>query len=102
MLFELSFQKGFDLLAILGAKPAALNEEIREVFVFVGGPGSAGFDKLTVVDQVRLQGQNAEQKVAIGVAGSRGGDIRHGRDLLARDRFGSGWRRTRDKTESRV
>lgn len=48
-------------------QPAAFDEQIRQGGVLARGPQGASLDELRGVDQARLQGQHAEQKVAIRV-----------------------------------
>jgi hypothetical protein len=74
VLAELALQQEIDVAAVLGANPAALDEQVGQRGVLARRPQRTGLGELAGVDQVGLQAEDAEEQVGVAVeAGGRGG-----------------------------
>jgi hypothetical protein len=71
VLGQLAAQQELDVAALLGGQPGALDEQVGQRRVLASGPGGAGLGEPGRRDEVRLQGQHAEEQVAVGVHGQR-------------------------------
>ena len=63
---------GLDAGALVGVEVAAGDEVVGQGPGLVAGPGLEGGDELALVDQAVLQGQQAEEQVAVGGDGGHG------------------------------
>jgi hypothetical protein len=68
---EAAAQDALDLGAVVRGQPAALDEQVGQGHALAGGPGGAGLGEAVAVEQVELEGDDAEQQVAVGVHGWR-------------------------------
>ena len=58
--------QGLDRGTLLGVEVAAGDEVVGQGPGLVAGPGLEGGDELALVDQAVLQGEQAEEQVAVG------------------------------------
>ena len=69
VLLEPAFEEVIQMRPIIRCDPATLREQVGKRLRLAAGPGRASLDELVRADQVTLEGQHAEQQVAIGVHG---------------------------------
>ena len=66
MLFQLTLDKPLDVAAVVVGQPAEVLEDFGQRRALARGPRGAGLGELPVVDQLDLQGEDAEEEVAVG------------------------------------
>jgi hypothetical protein len=64
---QLARQQLVHVGAVFGTQPAALNEQVCQRGILAPCPFGAGADEAVVVDQLGLQRQHAEEKIAVGI-----------------------------------
>ena len=74
-----SADQGLDRGALVGVEVAAGDEVVGQRPGLVAGPGLEGGDELALVDQAVLQGEQAEEEVAVGGDGGHGTGLRERR-----------------------
>ena len=79
VLLEVAYHEGLDGRAVVGIEVAATGEVVGQGAGLVQGPGLEGGHELDLVDQAVLQGEQAEEQVAIGGEGGHGAGLRAGR-----------------------
>ena len=82
VLLQVQADHRLDAGALLGVEVAAGGEVVGQGPGLVAGPGLEGGDELALVDQAVLQGEQAEEQVAVGGDGGHGAGLpegRHGR-----------------------
>ena len=70
VLLEVQGDQGLDAGALRGVEVAAGDEVVGQGPGLVAGPGLEGGDELGLVDQAVLQGEQAEEEVAVGGHGA--------------------------------
>ena len=74
--FEVQRDQGLDDGALVGVEVAAGDEVVGQGPGLVAGPGLEGGDELALVDQAVLEGEQAEEEVAVGGGGHGRAPIR--------------------------
>ena len=72
VLLEVAGHQGLDGGSVVGVEVAAADEVVGQGAGLVERPGLEGGDELALVDQAVLQGQQAEEQVAVGGEGGHG------------------------------
>ena len=79
VLLQVQPDHGLDAGALVGVEVAAGGEVLGQGPGLVAGPGLEGGDELALVDQAVLQGEQAEEQVAVGGDGGHGAGLPEGR-----------------------
>jgi hypothetical protein len=65
--------QGVEYVALVGTERVLFNEYVAERLGLILYPGVHGGDEGVAAEEVHLQGQNAEEQIAVGVGGGHGG-----------------------------
>ena len=65
VLSQFALDQPFHIGPIGGPQPTALHQQIGQGEILGAGPEGTGLDKVVARDRVRLQGENAEEQVAV-------------------------------------
>ena len=72
MSLQVPLDAALTVLLLFGRDPAAFAEQFGQRAVLARGPGSANFGELVVVDESRLESEDSEQEITVGVQRRRG------------------------------